>query len=112
MKKSRVRQKGKRSRRIVRSFQQAIRRAGLSHDDVTHLAGITQWDFDEIFHGRRPPTLREAFRLAWVLGHSIEEMFNEWDDTKTTHDPDQAYLRNLVGTNRRRTIPAGGPEGE
>lgn len=55
----------------------ARKQVGLSQKKVADAAKITKGGYTNIELGRRDPSLKVAFRIATVLGKTVDELFKE-----------------------------------
>jgi putative transcriptional regulator len=49
--------------------------AGLSHEDIARLAGISRSHYTLIENGKRSPSLDVALRIANIVGCNVEDIF-------------------------------------
>ena len=69
--------------------------AGLTVEEAAYAIGVTKGTWSNIESRKRSPSLTIAFRMRWLFGRSIEELFEEVVDDSAEFDADQEYLMRL-----------------
>ncbi len=79
--------------RVNRALRKARKQAGYSIVEAAYRVGAERSTWERWEGGGLHPSLTMAFRIVWLLGGTIEELFGEIaDDTKGFFDPDQDWM--------------------
>lgn len=79
---------------VNHSLRQARKAAELTTNEAAYAVGVGRSTWERYERGTAVPSLKVAFRIQWLLGQSIEDLFGPTvDDTKEHFDPDQEWVK-------------------
>jgi len=80
--------------KVNEALRKARKEAGLTTNDAAYKVGVGRSTWERYERGTLTPSLKIAFRCAWLLGYTIEALFGDVaDDTKEIFDPDQEWVK-------------------
>lgn len=78
------------------ALREAREQEGLTIMGAAYAVGVSDSHWSGMEARGTLPSLRVAFRIARLLGRTIEELFGEVADDSATFDPDVYFARNLL----------------